>query len=69
MNDGTTGLVVESENAADIAAGVLSILTDETFRAKARKEGTAFVNAQYGMDRMITETLAAYGMGHRAAIH
>ena len=69
MNDGTTGLVVESENAADIAAGVLSILTDETFRAKARKEGTAFVNAHYGMDRMITETLAAYGMGHRAAIH
>ena len=63
VNDGTTGVVVESGNAADIAAGVLSILTDETFRAKARKEGTAFVNAQYGMDRMISETLAAYGMG------
>jgi glycosyltransferase involved in cell wall biosynthesis len=63
VNDGTTGLVVESGNAADIAAGVLSILRDKTFRAKARREGTAFVNAQYGMDRMITETLAAYGMG------
>ena len=65
VDDGTTGLVVKSGNAADIAAGVLSILTDKTFRAKARKEGTAFVNAQYGMDRMIAETLAAYAMGQR----
>jgi glycosyltransferase involved in cell wall biosynthesis len=65
VNDGVTGLVVESGNAADIAAGVLSILRDVKLRANVRKEGRAFINATYGMDRMIAETLAAYGLGQR----
>jgi glycosyltransferase involved in cell wall biosynthesis len=62
VNDGTTGLVIESDNAADIAAGVLGILRDAALRAKARKEGPSFVNARYGMDRMIAETLTAYDL-------
>jgi glycosyltransferase involved in cell wall biosynthesis len=65
VKDGATGLVVESENAADIAAGVLSILRDVMLRANARKEGPAFINARYGMDRMTEETLTAYGLGQR----
>jgi glycosyltransferase involved in cell wall biosynthesis len=61
VNNGITGLVVESSKVADIAAGVLDILRDVTFRTNVRKEGKAFVDARYGMDRMIAETLAAYG--------
>lgn len=62
VNDGITGRVVRSDEEADLADAVLSILRDRAFRATARREGPVFISSKYGMARMIDETLTAYGL-------
>ena len=70
VNGGVTGLVVASDEVADVADAVLRILKDDGFRATARVQGPAFIGAKYGMERMIAETLAAYRLGkHAGAAH
>jgi glycosyltransferase involved in cell wall biosynthesis len=59
--DGVTGVVVKTGEAGAIADAVVRVLRDKALRESARHNGAAFVNASYGMERMIMETLAAYG--------
>lgn len=66
VSAGVTGIVVDSEDVDDVADAVLSILRDDRFRAAARLEGPKFVNARYGNDRMISETLEVYRLGKNA---
>jgi glycosyltransferase involved in cell wall biosynthesis len=61
IKDGVTGRVVRASDASVIADAVLYILKDQTFQLVARDEGPKFIAANYGMERLIDETLATYG--------
>jgi glycosyltransferase involved in cell wall biosynthesis len=63
LKDGVTGRVIQQAEAVVIADAVVKILRDRKFREAARKEGPAFIAANYGMERMIRETLAVYDLG------
>jgi glycosyltransferase involved in cell wall biosynthesis len=60
IDPGVTGLVA-GEDKATIANTVIEALEDKVFRDRARSAGPRFVAERYGMERMIRETLAAYG--------
>jgi glycosyltransferase involved in cell wall biosynthesis len=67
LKDGLTGRVVQQADAVVIADAVVKILKDRTFLEIARKEGPAFIAANYDMERMIRETLAVYDLGRVAS--
>jgi glycosyltransferase involved in cell wall biosynthesis len=58
--DGVTGRVATNDSAENLAAHVLAILSDASFRETCAQKGPAFVKERFGLDRMIDETLAAY---------
>ena len=67
--DGETGVIVKSRDPAYLAERVLHILDDPDWPAKARQQGPALVRERFGIERMIEETLDAYGIeapGRRA---
>jgi glycosyltransferase involved in cell wall biosynthesis len=66
VKDGFTGRVVQQADAIVIADAVVKILKDRKFLEVARKEGPAFIAANYGMERMVRETLAVYELGRIA---
>jgi phosphatidylinositol alpha-1,6-mannosyltransferase len=68
VKDGITGRVVGAADARVIADAVLQMLQDRRFREAAREEGPAFIAASYGMERMIRETLTAYGLDGMGSI-
>lgn len=55
-----TGLVVRNETAGGLADAALSILEDPHFAASARTAGPQFIEARFGFERMIDDTLHAY---------
>ena len=59
---GVTGLVIDDPAPAAIAAQMASLLADEAFARRAAQRGPAFVEARFGLTRMIDETLALYGL-------
>jgi glycosyltransferase involved in cell wall biosynthesis/2-polyprenyl-3-methyl-5-hydroxy-6-metoxy-1,4-benzoquinol methylase len=59
VEDGVSGRVV-SGTAAALAEASLAILRDDSARARMREAGPRFVEARFGFDRMIQDTLAAY---------
>src|SRR5262249_35614031 len=63
LKDGLTGRVVQQAESVLIADAVVNILKDRKFLEVARKEGPAFIAANYGMERMIEGTLAIYNLG------
>jgi len=62
IEDGVTGVLVRDGSAATIAARVLEILDNAGWRAAAKSAGPAFVERRFGLDRMVEETLAVYGL-------
>ena len=58
---GTTGWIVEPADAEHIAAALRRVLDQPQWRAAVRRDGPAFVASQFGLDRMIAETLDVYG--------
>jgi glycosyltransferase involved in cell wall biosynthesis len=68
LKDGVTGRVIQQAEAVVIADAVVKILKDRKFLEVSRKEGPAFIAANYGMERMIRETLAVYDLG-RVAVY
>jgi len=62
LMDGVTGAVCKSDEPQEIAAAVLRIVRDSAFRRQAAEAGPEFIQGVYGADRMIQETLAAYGL-------
>jgi glycosyltransferase involved in cell wall biosynthesis len=68
--EGRTGYVVrddaamsDDDRAASIADRVVAILRDAPWRHQVTRSAPEFVRAHYGMERMLTETLALYGVG------
>jgi glycosyltransferase involved in cell wall biosynthesis len=63
VEEGVTGYVVDEPDAAKLAARVLAVLGDDAFRARCKAAGPDFVTRRFGLQRMIDETLALYGLG------
>jgi len=68
--EGRTGYVVrdgaamsDDDRAASIADRVVAILRDAQWRHQITRTAPEFVRTHYGMERMIAETLALYGVG------
>ena len=68
VEDGVTGRILATGDAAVIADAVIGVLSDEVFRRTAAERGPAFVGERFALGRMIDETLAMYGypLGWRA---
>jgi glycosyltransferase involved in cell wall biosynthesis/2-polyprenyl-3-methyl-5-hydroxy-6-metoxy-1,4-benzoquinol methylase len=60
--DGVTGFVATAPDPELIAGRALTALADEAWRRQVRQSGPAFVLNRFGLDRMLAETLALYGI-------
>ena len=60
VEHGVTGLIVRNETAAGLADAAVSILEDLRFGPFAREAGPKFIEARFGLERMIDDTLRAY---------
>jgi glycosyltransferase involved in cell wall biosynthesis len=65
--NGVTGILVGNRRASSLASAVLEILEDPGWRERAATQGPAFVSKKFGHQRMIDDTIAAYG--YRDARH
>ena len=65
--NGVTGILVGNRQASSLASAVLEILEDPGWRERAATQGPAFVSKKFGHQRMIDDTIAAYG--YRDARH
>jgi glycosyltransferase involved in cell wall biosynthesis len=62
-----TGWIVDEEAPSALADRVVATLNDRAFCEQARISGPRFVSTRFGFERMIDETLDAYGMHVRRA--
>ena len=69
LEPGTTGWLVTEPTAADLADRVLAVLNDPKWRSQVRTSGPRFVTERFGLERMIRETIALYGLEEEAAAH
>ena len=60
ISEGVTGIVVEQRSAQELAAAVLTILQDSSWRERARTLGPQFVAKNFGLKRMIDELVEVY---------
>lgn len=65
--DGETGWVVDPPRARLLAAAALRILDDGAWRRQAASRARTFARERYGLERLIDETIALYGLGAVAA--
>jgi glycosyltransferase involved in cell wall biosynthesis/2-polyprenyl-3-methyl-5-hydroxy-6-metoxy-1,4-benzoquinol methylase len=63
VDHGVTGLVVRDDTSTGLADAAVSILTDPAFGRSAQVAGPKFIEARFGFDRMVDETLLAYSDG------
>lgn len=61
MNHSYSGWLMDSSEPEEIAARVIKLLSDDQWMAQARHLGPEFIRSQFGRERMIKETLNAYG--------
>jgi glycosyltransferase involved in cell wall biosynthesis len=59
---GETGFLATTATAEDISGLVIQCLATQALRAEAATKGPAFVERDFGVSRMIQETLALYGL-------
>lgn len=58
----STGLVLKERSPKKLAQAVETVLEDPEWKARAKKIGPRFIRERFGMNRMIEETLQAYGI-------
>jgi len=61
LDHGTTGLFVKEPHASALSEAVMRLVDDATFRPRCRARGPAFVEARFGFQRMLSDTLQLYG--------
>jgi glycosyltransferase involved in cell wall biosynthesis len=66
--EGRTGRIVAGRSPKRLAETVLNVIDDVSWRERVRTEGPAFVAGRFGFDRMIDETLDAYGLPQAAVL-
>jgi glycosyltransferase involved in cell wall biosynthesis len=62
MLSGLTGHLVATRSAKHLAKAIVTVLNDDEWRKNAAIEGPAFVAKRFSVDRMVRETLDAYGL-------
>jgi len=62
MANGLSGRLVAVRSVEHFARAVMAVLQDEEWRNEARLHGQAFIAERFGVDRMLRETLALYGI-------
>lgn len=67
--DGITGVLVPTDEAGPLAEAVARVLRDEPMRARARTGAPAFIEQRFGIARMLSDTLDAYGVSHQPQGH
>jgi glycosyltransferase involved in cell wall biosynthesis len=68
VEDGKTGFVVPRGDEAILLARMMTLMTDHDLCRQMGEAGRAKVEQQFGLDRLVTETLAAYrAMGWKDA--
>jgi glycosyltransferase involved in cell wall biosynthesis len=58
--DGETGVLVPPAHARELAVEIVALLKDPSRRARMGAAGHARVTEQFGVGRMLQDTLAAY---------
>ncbi|MEI9986565.1 MAG: glycosyltransferase [Aliidongia sp.] len=67
LEPGRTGWIVDPPTASGLADQICRLLDDPAVRAECLSAGPAFVEARFGLGRMVEDTLAAYGFDARLA--
>ena len=67
--NGLTGFLVHGDEPDQIADRVVEILDSPQWPLRARQEGPAFVERQFGLDRMIAETVSLYNIPEQRGRH
>lgn len=60
VDDGATGLLVESHDEAALAKAMVTLLENEPLRGRMGEAGRARVEERFSIERMIADTLDAY---------
>lgn len=68
VSHGVTGWVSESDNAQHIADLIIRLLKDQVWRSNALRATTTFVQNNFGLARMLDETLDIYGIDSEGMI-
>ncbi|AHI26494.1 hypothetical protein BGC31_06080 [Komagataeibacter xylinus] len=58
-----TGYLVRDDKAENLAAAVIRVMQDRTFRLKARTGAPAFIEQRFGLQRMLGDTMSLYDTG------
>jgi glycosyltransferase involved in cell wall biosynthesis len=67
VDHGTTGLLAPVGDAAALAGHLTRVLADEALRTKLAASGPVFVARRFGMERLLSETLALYSTATQGA--
>ena len=62
FENGVTGFAVHEATGSALAAAILRVLRDPQFTARTRKVAPAMARDRFSVDRMVQETLRAYGL-------
>ena len=62
VNPGKSGWVVDSDDPASLANAVVNLILNPKTLQTALEEGPAFVRCKFAIERMIAETVDAYGL-------
>jgi glycosyltransferase involved in cell wall biosynthesis len=62
VNPGKSGWIVDSDDPADLAHAVVNLISNPKALRMALEEGPTFVQCKFGAERMIVETVRAYGL-------
>jgi glycosyltransferase involved in cell wall biosynthesis len=62
VNPGKSGWVVDSDDPANLANAIVHLIFNPKTLQTALEEGPAFVRCKFGIERMIAETVDAYGL-------
>jgi glycosyltransferase involved in cell wall biosynthesis len=60
VEDGKTGFVVPRGDEATLLARLVTLMTDHDLCRRMGEAGRAKAEQQFGLDRLVSETLAAY---------
>ena len=63
IHENVTGLIAVNDDANALANALYALLNDDILRTSAITDGPRFIERQFGVDRMIDETLALYDLG------
>jgi len=67
LDEGRTGWIVDPPTPTGLADRVSALLDDPAALTECRSAGPSFVEARFGIGRMVEETLAVYGFDGRVA--